>query len=150
MVDRNSTISVVPCAASHLTNGKQLDSNAATFARTLVTLVCLVAIGAPAAAATVTAGVTASGVKPLLLTKLQNLDLGSVTLGTGVWSGATVSLSQAGALACANAPVAVNASAHASAQRFLFMFLLFINAAVVAARSKRGLRLVTLSSKKWK
>ena len=35
-------------------------------------------------------------VKPLVLTKLQDLDLGTVTLGPGVWSNATVSLSQAG------------------------------------------------------
>jgi hypothetical protein len=63
------------------------------------------AIGVPAPAATVTAGVTANGVKPLLLAKTQDLDLGSVTLGTGVWSNATVSLSQAGVLSCANANI---------------------------------------------
>ncbi len=79
--------------------------NVAMIARTLLALLCLLAIGAPAPAATVTAGVTASGVKPLILTKLQDLDLGSVTLGTGVWSNATVSLSQAGALGCANANI---------------------------------------------
>jgi hypothetical protein len=68
-------------------------------------LVCLASLGTVAPAATVTAGVTANGVKPLLLTKLQNLDLGSVTLGTGVWSNATLSLSQAGVLSCANANI---------------------------------------------
>jgi hypothetical protein len=83
----------------------------ATVARTLVTLVCLVAIGAPAPAATVTAVVTANGVKPLLLTKIQDLDLGSVTLGTGVWSNATVSLSQAGVLSCANANITCTGAA---------------------------------------
>jgi hypothetical protein len=71
----------------------------------LTALVCLVPIGAPARAATVMAQVTASNVKPLLLTKLQDLNLGTVTLGTGVWSNATVSLSQAGALSCANANI---------------------------------------------
>jgi hypothetical protein len=65
----------------------------------------LIAGWAPAHAATAVAQVTANGVKPLLLTKLTDLDLGSVTLGPGVWSGATISLSQAGVLTCANANV---------------------------------------------
>lgn len=56
-------------------------------------------------AATVTAQVNATPTKPLLLTKIQDLDLGSVTLGPGVWSNATVSLSQAGVLSCANANI---------------------------------------------
>lgn len=55
---------------------------------------------APAAAATITATATASVVKPLTLTSLQNLDLGTITLGSGTWSNATVSLSQAGVLSC--------------------------------------------------
>ena len=71
----------------------------------LAALVCLVPIGAPARAATVMAQVTANNVKPLLLTKVQDLDLGTVTLGIGVWSNATVSLSQAGVLSCANANI---------------------------------------------
>jgi len=82
-----------------------LNLNIAKLARMLAALVCLVPIGAPARAATVMAQVTASNVKPLLLTKLQDLNLGTVTLGTGVWSNATVSLSQAGALSCANANI---------------------------------------------
>ena len=82
-----------------------MGSKAVTVARTLTALLCLLAIGAPAVAATAVAQVTASGVKPLLLTKLQDLDLGSVTLATGVWSNATVSLSQAGVLSCANANI---------------------------------------------
>ncbi len=70
----------------------------------------LIAVGllvatAPACAATVMAQVTANNVKPLVLTKLQDLDLGSVTLGPGIWSNATVSLSQAGTLTCANSNV---------------------------------------------
>jgi hypothetical protein len=39
------------------------------------------------------------------LTKLQDLDLGTVTLGPGTWSNATVSISQAGAFSCANANI---------------------------------------------
>ena len=68
-------------------------------------LASLLAAAAPARAATAMAGVTANGVKPLIITKLQDLDLGSVTLGTGTWSGATVSLSQAGVLGCASANI---------------------------------------------
>jgi Domain of unknown function (DUF4402) len=71
----------------------------------------IVAAAAPARAATVMAGVTASSVKPLLLTKIQDLDLGSVTLGPGVWSNATVSLSQAGALSCTNANITCSGAA---------------------------------------
>lgn len=54
----------------------------------------------PAAAATVTASVNASASKPLVLSKLQDLDLGTVTLGPGLWSNATISLSQTGVLGC--------------------------------------------------
>lgn len=68
-------------------------------------LVSLLAGHAPGHAATVMAQVSASNVKPLLLTKLTDLDLGSVTLGPGVWSNATISLSQGGVLSCANANV---------------------------------------------
>ena len=51
------------------------------------------------------ASVTANNVKPLVISKLQDLDLGTITLGTGVWSNATISLSQAGVLSCTNANV---------------------------------------------
>lgn len=56
---------------------------------------------APATAATITASATASVVKPLILTSLQNLDLGTITLGPGTWSNATVSLTQNGVFSCA-------------------------------------------------
>ena len=65
----------------------------------------LLAAAAPARAATVMASVTANNVKPLLLTKLTDLDLGSVTLGPGTWNNATIALSQGGVLSCANANV---------------------------------------------
>lgn len=71
----------------------------------VVSLVGLMAVSVPARAATVMAQVTASNVKPLLLTKLGDLDLGTVTLGPGVWSNATVSLSQAGVLSCGSANI---------------------------------------------
>jgi hypothetical protein len=50
----------------------------------------------------VNATVTGNSVKPLLIAKIQDLDLGSVTLGPGAWSNATISLSQAGVLTCTN------------------------------------------------
>ena len=60
-------------------------------------------MGTPAIAATQTATVTANANKPLILTKLQDLDLGTVTLGSGTWNNATVTISQAGAFSCTNA-----------------------------------------------
>ena len=72
-------------------------------ARALALLVSTVWTGTAAHAASVTASVSSNNVKPLEISKLQDLDFGSVTLGPGVWSNATVSLSQAGVLGCANA-----------------------------------------------
>lgn len=46
--------------------------------------------------------VSASIVKPLILTWLQDLDLGSVVPGPGSWSGATVSITRAGVFSCTN------------------------------------------------
>jgi hypothetical protein len=63
------------------------------------------ALASAAGAATVTASVTGTPTKPLLLAKVQDLDLGSVTLGPGTWSNATISISQAGVFSCANANV---------------------------------------------
>jgi len=79
-----------------------LGLNFEKLARMLLALSSLAAVNTPAHAATVMAQVTAQNVKPLLLTKLGDLDLGSVTLGTGIWSNATVSLSRAGVLSCAD------------------------------------------------
>jgi hypothetical protein len=71
----------------------------------LVAVACAVSPGGKALAATVTAAVTASANKPLVLTKLQDLDLGSVTLGPGTWSNATVALSQTAVRTCASANI---------------------------------------------
>ncbi|MGN6849503.1 MAG: DUF4402 domain-containing protein [Sphingomicrobium sp.] len=70
----------------------------------LVTISC-VGIGLPAHGATQTAKVTAKVVKPLVLTKVQDLDLGTVTLTPGAWSNAKISISQAGAFTCGSANV---------------------------------------------
>ena len=86
-------------------NGQRLGLKFAKLARIVVALLCLAPLADPARAATAMAQVTANNVKPLLLTKLQDLDLGTVTLGTGIWSNATVALSQAGVLSCANANI---------------------------------------------
>jgi hypothetical protein len=60
---------------------------------------------APACAAGGVATVNASVVKPLILTWLQDLDLGSVILGPGSWSSATIGISRAGAFSCPSANV---------------------------------------------
>ena len=51
------------------------------------------------------AKVSATVVKPLILSWVQNLDLGTIVLGPGTWSNATVGISRAGAFACTNANV---------------------------------------------
>jgi hypothetical protein len=62
--------------------------------------------GAPARAAPGTSvGVSASVVKPLILKWVQDLDLGTIVLGPGTWSGATVGISRAGVFTCTNANV---------------------------------------------
>ena len=53
-------------------------------------------------AATQNAAVSATVLKPLTLESLQNLDLGTITLGVGSWSGATVGISRAGVFSCAS------------------------------------------------
>ncbi len=57
-------------------------------------------LGAPATAATVTAQVQAKVVKPVAIESVQNLDLGTILLGPGTWSGAVVKLSRTGVLTC--------------------------------------------------
>lgn len=60
-------------------------------------------LSAHAAAATLNASVKATVVKPLTLTKIQDLNFGTVTLQPGSWTGAKVAISQSGALSCASA-----------------------------------------------
>ena len=67
-------------------------------------LLCGLLCGARAsAAATQVAQVSATVAKPLILTRVQDLDLGSIVLGPGTWSGATVGVSRTGAFTCASA-----------------------------------------------
>jgi Domain of unknown function (DUF4402) len=65
----------------------------------------------PAAAVTQTAAVSASVAKPLELVQVQDLDLGTVSLNPGSWSGATVSISQAGVRSCANPNIVCSGTA---------------------------------------
>ena len=46
---------------------------------------------------------TARVVKPLTLSWVRDLDLGTIVLGPGSWSGASVGLTRAGVFTCANA-----------------------------------------------
>jgi hypothetical protein len=78
-----------------------------------MTVAALVA-GAPARAAPPVATVKAKIVKPLTLRWVQNLDLGTVVLGPGTWSGATVSISRAGVFNCTNANVTCTGATQAA------------------------------------
>jgi len=64
------------------------------------------AAAAPAHAANnQSATVSATVVKPLTLKWVQDLDLGTIVLGNGTWSGATVGISRTGIFSCTNANV---------------------------------------------
>lgn len=66
---------------------------------------CGAALPTPALGVTQNASVSATVVKPLTLTSLQNLNLGTITLQPGTWSGVKVGISRTGVLSCANANV---------------------------------------------
>lgn len=65
---------------------------------------------APASAAKINAPAQAKVVKPLVLKSVQDLDLGSILLGPGAWSGAVVQLTRGGALTCPAAVVCSGAT----------------------------------------
>src|SRR5690349_2060174 len=54
----------------------------------------------PVEAVTQNAQVNVTVNKSLTLTVLQNLDLGTITLGPGTWTGATVGISRTGTFTC--------------------------------------------------
>ena len=64
---------------------------------------CALSGASPGLAATQVVTISANVPKPLTLTWLQNLDLGTIALGPGTWSGATVAISRTGAFTCASA-----------------------------------------------
>jgi spore coat protein U-like protein len=63
-----------------------------------------------AEAATVNVAASATINKPLIITSMQNLDLGTIVLGTGSWSSATVAISRDGAFSCAAPLVCIGPS----------------------------------------
>jgi hypothetical protein len=68
--------------------------------------VAAITAAAPARAAPGTvATVNATVVKPLTLKWVQDLDLGTIVLGPGTWTGATVAINKAGVFSCVNANV---------------------------------------------
>ena len=71
---------------------------------------------ANAHAASVNVSVNATALKPLEITKLQDLDLGTITLGPGTWSNASVSLSQLGVFVCL--PINITCSGATSVARY--------------------------------
>jgi hypothetical protein len=107
MVDRKSTIPDVTSAGSSGLPRAATGNSVRPYRLCLsFGLACALIGAAPAAAApSGTASVNASFVKPLILTWLQDLDLGSIVLGPGTWSNATVGISRAGTFTCANANV---------------------------------------------
>ena len=72
------------------------------------------AFGAPAQAVTQSAAVNANVVKPLTLVALQGLDLGTVTLPSGAWTGATVGISRTGVFTCSAKVICTGAPTAAS------------------------------------
>jgi hypothetical protein len=73
------------------------------FCLTIGLIAAIVSPLAAARAATIVAAVQAKSVKPLSLTSVQSLDLGSIVLAPGTWSGGTIGISRAGVFTCASA-----------------------------------------------
>src|SRR4051794_34282395 len=66
----------------------------------LVALASSPAAAAPVGSSNGQAQANAKILKPLALSKVQNLDFGVIAEGPGVWAGEVVSISQAGVLTC--------------------------------------------------
>jgi hypothetical protein len=69
----------------------------------LILAFCALCAAVPSRAANNVATVSANVVKPLILTRVQDLDLGTIVLGPGTWSNAIVGISRAGVFNCTNA-----------------------------------------------
>jgi hypothetical protein len=63
-------------------------------------VVAAFSLATPAGAATATAQVNASVIKPLGLTSTRDMTFGSLLLGTGTWTNESVTIDQNGALTC--------------------------------------------------
>ena len=68
--------------------------------RTVAICACALLAADPAVAATSNAKVSANVLKPLSITWVQDLDLGTITLGAGTFSGAVVGVSRTGVFTC--------------------------------------------------
>jgi hypothetical protein len=79
-----------------------------------ITAVAALAAAVPARAAPPVATVKAKIVKPLTLRWVQDLDLGTVVLGPGTWSGATIGISRDGVFSCSNANVTCTGATQAA------------------------------------
>lgn len=66
----------------------------------MAAVIAMASSPAPAIAATITVKVKAQVVKPLVLKRVRDLDLGTVLVPRGAWAGATLRLSRTGALTC--------------------------------------------------
>src|SRR5688500_7519959 len=87
--------------------------------RTMAAVAALALTATPAFAAPTSpnqnATATARIVRPLTLTWVQDLDLGTILLsGAGAWSGAIVGVSQGGIVSCASANVACSGAVQAA------------------------------------
>lgn len=87
--------------------------------RTMAAVAALALTASPALAAPTSpnqnATATARIIRPLTLTWVQDLDLGTILLsGAGAWGGAVVSVSQAGALSCASPNVTCSGAVQAA------------------------------------
>lgn len=102
MVDRNSTISVVR-PSDHFVQGT---TTLRRHVRSLTIFLLgpwLGGLAVPCLAATQSAAINATVNKPLVLSSIQNMDFGTVTLGPGTWANATVAISRGGTLSCGSA-----------------------------------------------
>jgi hypothetical protein len=70
------------------------------YVRQSLLLLCLAAASMPAHAVSQTVSVNASVVKPLTLTAVQDLNLGTFTLQPGTWTNAVVGISKTGVFTC--------------------------------------------------
>lgn len=87
-----------------MTNFIRMTSLAATVAALAVTTPAVAATGTPVAP-TQQATATARVVKPLTIAWKQDLDLGTIVLGSGTWTGADVGIAKDKTFSCANTNV---------------------------------------------
>ncbi|HJP67993.1 MAG TPA: DUF4402 domain-containing protein [Sphingomicrobium sp.] len=80
----------------------------------IISGVLMVVSGGQCGAATLTTIVNANTVKPLIITKVQDLNLGTVTLGPGVWSNVNIAVSQTGVLTCISPNVTCSGAVQAA------------------------------------